>query len=581
MLECVGMCRATWRYLSEKVPVDIKEWREILLHNRGLKGLAQQEAFFTGRDPLEITLREAEIDKTQVKKALRRILRAVAAGEKVLIFGDYDVDGNCATAIVWQTLNLLGLTATPFIPHRSEHGYGMNERSFQAVCNLDFKPSLIISVDNGIVATPIIQRFIDGGTDVVITDHHEPEIDKAGDIILPPGDAVVHTTILCGAGVAWFLCRELLREAVKKELLAPAKANRLIISLLSLVALATVVDQVSSLGVNRHLIKAGLQAMRDQAPVGLQKLCQISNLEPSALDEDDLGFKIGPRINAIGRLSNTLDGVRLLCTNSAQKAAQLAAVLNQTNSRRQELTDELLDLARSQIDRKKLPQVVVVHSEQFHEGIIGLIASRLVDELHRPVIAVAVSSDIAKGSARSVPGVNIIELLRLARANLTELGGHSMAAGFSARQDKLNAFIKDLNTLAKQKISAQCLTPQLILDHPANVKLLTDSKACDLLASFAPHGVDNECVQVSLTGQVVKTYPLGAQNQHLKFLIKDESSKNLIQVLQWRAANCSYLPILGDQVNLAARLEINHFREQTSVQLIALDWQIPDAAVAK
>jgi len=279
-----------WNYLSSKTPQDLKEFKEIILQNRQIE---DEKEFFSPKKPHEITLAEVDLNKDQVKLAVTRIQKAIEAKQKVVVFGDYDADGICATAILWETLNNLGLVTQPFIPHRDKHGYGISNKAIDDLLEKDH-PDLIITVDNGIVAHEPLARLAKEKIDVIVTDHHQPE-EK-----LPEAYAIVHTTKLCGATVAWMLARELSQDFVD--------------SLLDLTAIATISDLVPLISANRSFAKYGLEKIKENNRVGISALISTANLDKREVDSNLIGFGIGPRINAMGRLAHGLDALRLLVT---------------------------------------------------------------------------------------------------------------------------------------------------------------------------------------------------------------------------------------------------------------------------
>ncbi|MDR0463191.1 MAG: single-stranded-DNA-specific exonuclease RecJ [Pseudomonadales bacterium] len=555
-----------WLYKNTITPSTVDEWRQVLLQNRGIDSEEAIKDFFDQKHPYTIALEEVGIDVKQMRKAVTRLKIAIDKKQKVAIFGDYDADGNCATAIIWRGLKLMGLVAHPFIPHRTEHGYGMNERSYKAFREAfgDEQPDLIVSVDNGIVANETIGKFVADGIDVIVTDHHCP------DKTLPECSAVVHTNDLCGAGVAWFLIRYLLEAHLPDGWSGNDELN----SLLGLVALATITDQVPVIGVNRRLVKAGLIALSKEKKSGMAELMRQAKVDPTKINEYDLGFALGPRINAVGRMANTLDGVRLLCTNHPEKSIELATTISQLNEDRKDLTWDMIDLAEEQIDQKKLPKIIIVAHEQFHEGIIGLIAGRLADKYYRPAIAVSLSGGVAKGSARSIKGVNVTDLLRQTREHLLDVGGHEMAAGFSADLKEYPKLVKKLNKLGETFVDEKELKPRLWLDNKVTLDLLVDPDGYELISALKPHGVGNDQVKVGLTAKVTEVRTIGSEGQHCKLSIVDDTASAIMPVLIWGCKDKGVSFKEGDEIELAATVGLNDFNGKKSLQLVYLDGRL-------
>lgn len=599
-----------WHWQNDNLPTNIDELRTILLKNRGIIDAQSEKNFFQTQDPLTITLSDIGLSELEMERAVARIYQAIDRNERILIFGDYDVDGNCATALIWLTLKQLGVkneNLTPFIPHRQKHGYGLNERSFAEIMSIpdDQKPQLIITVDNGISANPIIQRIRQTGIEMIITDHHQPEISPdTGDALLPPAEAVIHTTDTCGATVAWFLSRELVLRQQN------ASSPEFITSLLDLVALAIVADQIDVLGPNRSLLVAGIKQLRLAQRAGIRELIRSSRISSETISTGEIGFILAPRLNSIGRLSNTLDSLRLLCTNSAQSATQLASILESTNQARRDLTADLFEQVSDQIEAQLARQekILIVASSDFHEGVIGLIASRLVEKYAHPAVVLALSTtdQIAKGSARSVDGLDIIALLRQTRGYLTECGGHPGAAGCALTLDKFEPWQKQLWQLAKVEVDEACLEPILDLECHLPAQLVNDD-LLPLITSFEPFGHGNpEFIFSSFNSPVssaistaISTDPstlvtplsssalklinfeaIGKTGEHLKLFWLAPSSSPAspavkLTTLLWRANNFSSqsLPQIDHFYEIAFSLTINNWRHHRSLQLVLKDWR--------
>jgi single-stranded-DNA-specific exonuclease len=542
-----------WRLLSEKIPQSLPELEQLLLTNRGI---LEPEAFFKPPAPSSISLESAGFDLEQVRLAKKRILTAIKKQQKILVFGDYDADGICSTAIMWETLNSLGAKALPFIPEREKHGYGL---SLAALAELSAHPlpDLIITVDTGIVAHEAIKQLVSKGVEVIITDHHQPET------TLPPALAVVHTTAVCGTAVAWFMAREL----------AETEAN----NKLDLVALATVSDLMPLRDINRSLVFHGLKQLNQTKRLGLQKLIEASGLTGKTLDAGSIGYALAPRINAMGRLSHGLDALRLLCTTNKTRAIELASLVDETNADRQQMTEDLLQLAREQVRSQKNESLLIAYSPDFHEGVIGLIAGKLTEWFAKPAIVISMRGELAKGSARSVPGVNITELIRTAREHLLEVGGHPMAAGFGFEPAKLDALMKQLFEYARINIDASLLQKTLNIDCTLPFSLVNENTVA-ALQKFAPFGQGNHEPVFKLEKlTLVEVKQIGAQQQHLKLILQDKSSNVRLQALLWGKGEVADQLELKQLVNVVGQLQLNQWQDRTTVQLIVKDLQPVEA----
>ncbi|MBQ6436745.1 single-stranded-DNA-specific exonuclease RecJ [bacterium] len=544
-----------WQMLQPKTATTFAQLKKTILANRHW-----QEADLTiTLDLNQLKSSDLQIDQAAIDQALTRLQQAKKNHQKVLIFGDYDVDGNCATAIMWQGLQAFGLESTPFIPDRLRHGYGMSVTALQEIFAQN-KPDLIITVDNGITAFEAIAYCQQNGVEVIVTDHHQAEKNH-----LPPVVACVHTALLSGAGVAWFLIKSLLQK------FNPAAAQTAT-SLLDLVALATIVDQVPLTGINRQIVKLGLETLRHSQRPGIQALAAATNLKQEQLTTRDIGFGLGPCINAVGRLEGTLDALRLLCTQKIQLAQKLATSLCQVNSSRQTLTREQLDLAHTQLDTDKLPPLLIVASSQFHDGIIGLIASKLVDEFHRPTLVFALTDTLAKASARSIPGFDITAFIRQFKPLLVSCGGHKMAAGCTCLPAKFPQLQKQMLEQAQKQIQPEQLIPTLTLECPCTLAALTNNQLPTFCRQLEPFGPGNENLQVAVSGQVVSVQTLGSEGTHLKIMIKEKNHQ--LACLCWGYQDkLESVPKVGQHISVAGILEINTFRGRTQMQLMMQDWE--------
>jgi len=523
---------------------------KILLENRGLKTKKEIDEFLNPK--LEhATIGSVGIDKRQLRKAISRIQKAIKDKEKIVVFGDYDVDGICGTAILWETLNSLGARAMPYIPHRVEEGYGLSVKGIQNVILNSFqdlkhdskkmlkqvqhdnKKRLIITVDNGIVANKAVEFANKEGIDVIITDHHVPSKK------LPKAYAIVHTTKLCGAGVAWMLSCVILNEV--KNLRDPSSrqvgtqddkgVNK---NHLELVALATIADLVTLVGANRTFVKFGLERLKRTKRLGLLELFKEAGLDQSKIGVYEIGHIIAPRLNAMGRLDYAMDSLRLLCTNNRERAENLAQVLGSTNRERQTLTIETVEHARENLKSQisnlkstsaKLKSLLFIAHASYQQGVIGLVAGKLVEEFYRPAIVVAKGEKYSKASARSISGFNIIEFIRGASELLIDAGGHPMAAGFTVETAKLTLLQKTLEDKALELLDEEKLTRTVRIDCELPLSTV-DSKLYQDIQELAPFGMGNpEPVFVSREVVIEDVRVVGSDGKHLKLKVKSQKSK--------------------------------------------------------
>jgi single-stranded-DNA-specific exonuclease len=547
-----------WKIQSTVVPQDIAELRQLLLTNREI---TDPDAFFSPPSPLSLSAKDVGIDQKEMKRAVKRIHQAGKNKEKIVVFGDYDADGVCATAILWQVLHALNYQALPFIPQRDQHGYGLSVAALEEVLSDENRPSLIITVDNGIVAHPALAYAHEQGVEVILTDHHQPDENK------PQALAVVHTTRLCGATVSWMLAKELVAGHPKSSELAEQG--------LDLCGIATIADQVPLRDLNRQFAFHGLKAVQTSQRAGLKALFAISKFEQVKADSNAIGFGIAPRINAMGRLAHGLDALRLLCTSSLQKAQGLAALVSETNTQRQDITMDLFKDAQQQALGQSNESIIIVHSQSYHEGVIGLIAGRLAERHSKPAIVVSLGEKVAKASARSVPGVNVVELIRVIREHLLEVGGHPMAAGFGFESSKLTLIKELLMSQARASIAAELLVPCLEVECELPSFLVSQELALDLEA-FAPFGQGNPEPAFFLSGMKVRAADrLGKEGKHLKLmLLADEEEKNEIAAIGWGMGKLADEIRSGDSLDLVGTLQLNHWNGKSKVQLMVRDVRV-------
>ncbi len=479
---------------SQETPTSLKQLEKILLKNRDLD---DGKVFFNPPHPTDLTTKETGLSVSALSAVATRLLQARDLHEEVIIFGDYDADGVCATAILWEALFSLGIRVQPFIPDRFNHGYGLTVAAIEAL-TAKSKPDLIITVDNGIVAYEALELAKKLGIFTIVTDHHQADTKKL------PADLILHSTKLSGSGVAWMLAHFMAPDVAKRSL--------------ELAGLATIADQVPILGANRSVAWHGIKALRSTKRLGLLELFAVSGVEQAKITEKTVGFGIAPRINAMGRLASAFDALRLLCTTSPVRAKNLARLLQDKNVERQQLTLDLVAVAKLQAEDQLDASVLVIHSTAFHEGVIGLIAGRLVEEYHKPAIVIAMGESTGKGSARSTAAVNIVELLRSVREHLLELGGHPMAAGFSIEEKKLELFRQAaqenvtkimLDQPAEEEIEAECVLP---------AQLVTLATA-EYLEKYAPFGSQNRQPIFAIhDATCVSTKLVGKQANHRKYV---------------------------------------------------------------
>ena len=557
-----------WVFLSElkKSQLTSKEIIQILLKNRGIASKKEIEQFLHPPDPYLLTAKDVGISVTELTKALSRIKQAADAHETVVVYADYDADGITAGTIMWETLHNLGLQVFPYIPHRVEEGYGFSIKGIDAI-QQKYNPQLIISVDHGITAAENIAYARTKGVDIIVTDHHVKP-DKL------PQCPVVHTTELCGAGVAWFLAFSLLKNT---DLFTQTYRQEL----LALVTIGTVADMVPLTGASRSIVKYGILALNETKRVGLQALIHDAGLETGTIGTYEISHILAPRLNAMGRLVHGLDALRLLCTRQKEKAEELAHKLGLTNHERQIMTEETVlhakDLVAAELTNGKKKKLLFVSHDEYNLGVIGLVAGKLVEMYYVPAIVVARGEQVSKASARSISGFNIIEAIRSCSELLIDAGGHPMAAGFTIATEQLSLLQQKLETFAAAKLTPELLERTLKID----LELPLETVTFDLVTTIqtlAPFGIGNtEPVFVTRNLEILETRLVGRDRKHLKLRLRPVGSLQRLTAIESIGFNMGdlYEKIpAGTNVDVAYTVENNVWNGQESLQLKLKDLKL-------
>lgn len=505
-----------------------------------------------------------------MEKAVQRIFSAIENKEKILIYGDYDADGVTSTVLMITTLKKLGANASFYIPNRFTEGYGPNKHAFKKAYEEGFR--LLITVDNGIVAIDEAKFAKELGIDLIITDHHEPGP------TLPPSFATIHPKHpngqypfpdLAGVGVAFKL--------------AHALYGRVPEELLDLVAIGTIADLVPLHDENRLLTKKGLQKLQTTERLGIKTLCEQMNVNISDINEETVGFSIGPRLNAVGRLDNADPAVHLLLTNNEEEALQLSEDIEQMNTQRKDIVHKITDEALSFINDSYLEKnrVLVIGKEGWNQGVIGIVASRLSERFYRPTIVLSYDKEkkIAKGSGRSIEGFDLFAHLSACRDILPHFGGHQMAAGMTLLIDDVDKLRERLNDAAKKQLREDDYIPITNID--ASIQLddvsLDSIKQLDLLAPF---GVGNPKPKVTLTDiNCLEMRKIGADRTHLK-VIFEEKETTLEGVGFGMGEYVDHISPLAS-VSVVGELAINEWNNVQKPQIFIKDlsvneWQLFD-----
>ncbi len=536
--------------------LELDEFLVLLLAGRGHDTPEKISEFLDGDETLSDPFLIRDMDK-----AVSRIRAAVDDFEPVAVFGDYDADGITATALLYSYLETCGANVTFYIPEREGEGYGMSERAVDALKERGV--SLIVTVDNGISAVQEVAYAKTLGIDVVVTDHHRP-----GEA-LPGACAVVDPhRIDCGSpfkefagvGVAFKLICAL--EAEEGD------ADTVLDNFSELVAIGTVADIVPLTGENRTLVRHGLRQMAHTDRPGLRALIEESGLDIRNMTATDVAFGIAPRMNATGRMGSPVRSVKLLLAEDADEAAALAAELCEENRNRQGVEQEIsVHIGRyfEGNPARLYDRVLVVDGENFHPGVIGIVAARLLEKHGKPVIVISRQGEEAKGSGRSLPGFSLFAAMTACADYFDKFGGHEQAGGFTMRSARVEDFRRAINDYAAQRVMPM---PELCLDLKLNPKGLTPALAAQLSA-LEPFGCGNETPLFALLSMTLKgIYPVGG-GKHLRLTAERDGAGVTIMRFGVRAEQFPFAP--GDVLDFAVTLSTSVYRGQEQLSVVARD----------
>jgi single-stranded-DNA-specific exonuclease len=537
-----------------------------LLQIRGIQNPAEIDDYVDPKfeklsDPTEIPGMEA---------AVVRILKAIENEERIAIYGDYDVDGVTATAVLSDFFESIGVETTHYIPSRVDEGYGLNNEAIKQLKKQGI--SLIVTVDCGSTSMDEVIYASSIGVDIVVTDHHSLKKDENGEVLLPAAIAVVNPKRLpsdsplyelAGVAVAFYLARALQRHFLDK---LPSGQEKW---LLDLVALGTICDIVPLTGENRILANYGLRVIRRTRRLGIIALSAVAEFETKMIDSYRVGFLLGPRLNASGRMEHAIASLDLLLAKDKEIAQKLAHDLNELNLERQEITERIVSEARELIlssDRKQL--IYLLSHEAWPAGVVGIVASRLVDEFRRPMLIAEDQGGYLKGSARSVPGFNIVEAMASIGGHFERFGGHAYAAGFSLDKEKFVLVNDALIKIAKDRIDVENLKPVVEVDTEITNNEITQEFVSNL-GLLEPYGRDNHKPVFVITGAKIVNYKLvGSPAVHLKLTL-EQGGVNISGIA------FSYGEVANFEENklydFAVTLEINEWNNRKTPEFRVVD----------
>jgi single-stranded-DNA-specific exonuclease len=534
--------------LKEDAGGGLTSAQRAILTRRGMTTEPEIEAFLAKRYQL-----------SDMDRAIERLQSARRAEERVVVYGDYDADGTTSTALLTGVLRSLGFDTEWYIPSRFTEGYGLNESALSALRSGG--AAVVVSVDCGIRSNDVVEFANGEGLDVIVTDHHLPGPE------LPPAVAVVDPNRdddrypykgLAGVGLAYKLAEALTQSSGEGKLT----------DYLDLVAVGTIADLAPLTDENRHLVALGIEQLNAAARPGLRALSEFAGYKLGSIDASSIGFGLGPRLNAAGRIADARLAVELLLAKDGTSAWESAGKLDRLNRERQDLTTETLELARANaLEKRQSEDLLVAIDAQFHEGVVGLAAGRLVDEFYRPALVARLEEDVLRGSARSIPEFHITEALQACGDLLLKFGGHAQAAGFSLLAENREAFVSRLSKLAATSLGGLELIPSLEIDAELDFDEL-DYELMAFIDRLQPCGQANPYPVFSSSGvEILSKRVVGKGGRHLKLTVR-QSGRVFDAIAFGFGEQIGDLP---ERVEMAYRIERNEFRGIVSLQLNVQD----------
>lgn len=545
------------------------------------RGICNKEAALAFLQPSLQSLHDPDL-LPGMQIAVERILRAIQQQEPIVLYGDYDVDGITATALLYKCLQLLGAKVDYYIPHRLLEGYGIHASSMQHLHQKGAR--LIITLDCGIGGYEAVDAANALGLDVIVTDHHElgEKIPQAL-VVIDPKDrnGKYPFSGITGVGVsfklAWALCRAFspgLGNKVRPEF------RQFLSQVMGLVALGTIADVAPLADENRAIARYGLSMLEQSHNVGIQALKEVARLlDVHPLTPEHVGFWLGPRLNALGRLEHATDCVKLLTTQDTKDALELAQRLDLENQRRKKIQEKIYEEAQQQIAREQLHnnRVLVLASDQWHPGVVGIVASSLQDKYYRPVCMIAVEDGVGKGSARSIPGFHLFEALKNCENHLIHYGGHELAAGFKIRKEKIPAFNDAINKRAEQLLKQENMQPSLEIATVVRLSEINWQLFAEI-ERLSPFGEGNrEPVLVSHDVEVLfspRPERCGSKKEHLRFMVRQDNTTFKV-IAFGQGTMCDQL-LQRKKCHLAFTIKKNVWNGETSLELDGKDIQVND-----
>ena len=586
--------------------IDPKSLIDLILFHRQIKDIKE---FLNPKSPLSISLLDFDSKYKKFFTLIIKLLKDIKKkSQMIVVYTDYDADGITGGAILWETLYLLGFKAMPYVPNRKTEGYGFSIVGIDNVIK-KFNPALIISVDHGITKVKEIEYAKKKGVKIIVTDHHL-KAEKT-----PKADAIFHIPALSGSGVAYFFAKEIFKWFIshpernegsptnvgnsnKLRDSSPSAQNDKLpnyfeVDYLVLASIGTIADLVPLIGPSRSIVKYGLEAFTKVKRYGIRHILKEAGIEGKKITPYDIGFIIAPRINAVGRLENAINALRLLCTTKEKKAYELAHRIGKKNVERQDLVEKSVDeakdilkakcanlqtpngveapvcgtdsftlggFAKTRTSDQNLPKLIILTSNSWHEGIIGLIASKIADEFYRPTIVLTKNDGFYKGSARSIPGFNITDFLRSLKGCLIDVGGHKAAAGFTIEKKKLTIFETTASKMINKLLKNKDLERKIKVDLKIPL-LKIDIHLVKELEKLQPFGIGNPQPTFYSQAKVIGAKIFGKTNKHLKIWVTDllHSQGINLELISFNQASQFHNLSRGSIINIVYSLEINRW----------------------
>ena len=494
-------------------------------------------------------------------KAVSLIENAILAEDKIMIYGDYDVDGITSTSILFKSLSRLTSKLDYYIPDRIEEGYGINEEALKSIAENGAK--LLISVDTGITAVTQVEAAKSFGLKVIITDHHEcqEEIPNADAVVNPKQkDCRYPFDMLAGVGVTYKLI-----QALAKRFDFP---KSFVEELVEIVAVGTIADIVPLVDENRIFVYQAFQRYKNPSNIGLQALFQVSQIHPEKISAGVIGFQIGPRLNAAGRLGDAKRGVQLFLANELEVALQIAEELDQENKNRREMEERIKNEADELIQNNlqlKDDKILVLAHEGWHHGVIGIVASRLTEKYYRPTVLLTIEDGIASGSARSVEGFSIFDALYENKELMIKFGGHEMAAGMSLKRENVPLLRDALQNYANTHMKEDTLVMKVNVDEELKLAEIS-TELIEELSLLEPYGMGNEEPRFLIQGRLSMVRAMGSEGQHVKLTIEENMKK--LDIVAFHRKDLVEEMEEELEIQAVGTLQINEWKNSKNAQLM-------------